>query len=104
MEGLDNLHFADLTYQQTFDIMEAYAYTKKGSNTAHHKLLSLIKHKYNTGEVKLEDVDEALLLANAVIELSPQAPDKEIEQMRSDLLEMSIEFLEKQREDIKHID
>ena len=40
--------FDDLSYQQTFDLMEGYAYAKKGSNTALFKILELLKHHFDS--------------------------------------------------------
>ena len=57
----------ELTYQESFDILEAFAYTKKGSLRSISNALELVKEtKY-----QFTDVDEAILLANALVEITP---------------------------------
>lgn len=34
----------DLTHQQAFDVLESFAYTKKGHSNTMYNILSLIKH------------------------------------------------------------
>ena len=45
---IDDFNFNELSYQQAFDLIEGYSYTKKGSNTVLMKLLTLIKHHFDT--------------------------------------------------------
>lgn len=56
---------SSLSYQSTLDIIEGYAYSKKGSELAVHNLLHQITHLLKP----FRDVDEALLLANSVVQL-----------------------------------
>jgi len=55
---------SDLAYHDTLDILEGYAYSKKGSDIALSRLLeqltSQLAHPFT-------DVDEALLLANSIV-------------------------------------
>ena len=49
--------------------MEGYSYTKKGSNTALYKILSLLKDHFDTNKMVFDDVDEAILLAGTLAEI-----------------------------------
>ena len=62
-----------MSHQQAFDILEAFAYTKKGNQKTHFNILEYIKNQFDMGTTTINDVDEAILLANAVVEMRPLA-------------------------------
>jgi hypothetical protein len=66
------LKIGDLTYVQSKDILEAYSYTKKGSNRAIRNLLDHLR-SLSRGHEELVNIDAALLLANTVTELQAKA-------------------------------
>jgi len=45
------LRFEDLEYQQVFDLMEGYSYTKKGSSKALTNILLLVQDHFATGKM-----------------------------------------------------
>jgi hypothetical protein len=62
----------DLKYQQCFDILEAYAYTKKGSIKAISSTLEALQDNMYA----FNDIDQAIVLANALVEINPTGDKK----------------------------
>jgi len=59
-----SLKCEDLDFQQTFDLLETHAISKRGSNKAILWLLELL-----TDKVEITDIDEALMIVNTIFEL-----------------------------------
>lgn len=102
------IQFDDLSYQQAFDILEGYAYTKRGSSRSLVKLLSLIKSQFDEGKVQLTCLDEAILLTNALVEITHKAPKaseifKQIRSLQVELLQNCINHIGLYKE-LQHTD
>ena len=88
----------ELSHQQAFDILEGFAYTKKGHTKTLMNMLLFVKDQFDTKKEAFSDIDEAILLANAIVEIKPLA-DKgtpefnKIEEIRIELLQMSIDYM-----------
>ena len=75
--------------------MEGYAYTKKGSIKTVTNVLEAIIDKFDRKEMFFSDVDEAILLANAITEVYPpltqgRKDSDALESLFKDLLQRSM--------------
>ena len=87
-------------------MLEAYAYTKRGSNRTLLKILKLIESKFSNDVMNFYGVDEAILLTNALVELRPQnnQDSNDIEDIRVKLIQSCIDYIILHAEDVKFID
>jgi len=87
-------------------LLEAYAYTKRGSNRTLLKILKLIESKFSNDVMNFYGVDEAILLTNALVELRPQnnQDSNDIEDIRVKLIQSCIDYIILHAEDVKFID
>lgn len=95
--------------QQSFDVLEAYANMKRGSKRSILNALGKVHDFYKIGDKNFRDIDEAILVSNALVELKSNAGKttdefKKIESMRIELIQMCIDYIGNNHEDVKHID
>ena len=83
-----------MKFQQCFDILEAFAYTKKGSLRTISNTIEAVQHKM----YQFNDIDQAILLANALVEVNPKGSKTDIDfqrmqTMRLDTIQKSIDYI-----------